>query len=189
MANGIKKISVNDIGKKIKKVREERKLSMRELAAMSGVSVSFISKVEMGKVSPTVMSLQKLLDAMNIDLHEFFLNRHEEDISGSILFKKRDMGVSKDKERKWYYAFPRHPNIKMELTYEEYRPHTTILEKEYHKGDLCGLVISGELTLKVIDEGVFKIRQGDAFYVRAGKVHVATNSGGRVLKLVAVQQV
>ncbi|MCE5198735.1 cupin domain-containing protein [bacterium] len=181
------KLGANDISERLKALRLGRKLSMRELATSSGVSASLISKIEAGIVSPTVMSLQKLLDAMNVDLYEFFLDKHGEDVSEQIIFRKAAMVSTEDDERKWFYALPRHPDIKAELTYEEYQPNTRVVEKESHNGDVFGYVISGELTLEVFDRGRFKAKAGDAFYVKAGQLHVAKNESDKTLKLVAVQ--
>lgn len=76
----------------------------------------------------------------------------------------------------------------MELTYEEYRPHTKVIERESFKGDICGIVLSGVLTIEVADQGVFKAKAGDAFYVKAGKLHAGRNDGDEVLRIVAVQR-
>jgi len=181
------KLGASDIGQRLKTLRQGRKLSMRELAASSGVSPSLISKIEAGMVSPTVMSLQKLLDAVNVDLYEFFLDKRADDPSEQIVFRKAAMVSMEDDERRWFYALPRHRSIKAELTYEEYLPHTRVAEKESHNGDIFGIVISGELTLEVLGRGSFKARSGDAFYVKAGQLHVARNESDKKLKLVAAQ--
>ena len=177
--------STRDIGLKIKWLRQQRKMSMRELASKAGLAVSYISKLEAGNASPTVMSLEKLLTAMNLDVYEFFLDKSEDDPSERIVFKRRQMAISQDEDRIWHYAFPRHPSIRMELTFEEYEPHTKVTERESYKGDICGYVISGELTLEVFNSGVFKARAGDAFYVKAGKLHEGRNDGDETLKIVA----
>ncbi|MCL5104315.1 MAG: helix-turn-helix domain-containing protein [Armatimonadetes bacterium] len=183
------KLDPKSIGLKIKWMREERKLSMRELASKANLAVSYISKIEAGNACPTVMSLQKILDAMNLDIYEFFLNKHDDDPSERIVFKRSRMALSNDDERVWYYAFPKHPDIRMELTYEEYQPHTKIIEKESYKGDMCGMVVSGELTLEVVNSGTFRAKAGDAFYVKAGKLHAGRNDSDDVLKIVAVLMV
>lgn len=160
---------------------------MRELAAISNVSASLISKIESGKVSPTVMSLNKLLEAMNVDLYEFFMDETNGDPSEQIVFRQAKMVSVEDEEHKWYYAFAKHPDIKVELTYEEYQPHTKVVEKESHKSNLFGMVISGELTLDVIGKGRFVIRAGDAFYIKTGRLHVARNESDEILKIMAGQ--
>jgi transcriptional regulator with XRE-family HTH domain len=177
-----------DIGLRIKWLREERKMSMRELALKAGIAVSYISKLEAGRASPTVVSLQKLLNAMNMDVYEFFRLPQETDVSDQIVFKRSGMATSEDEDRIWYYAFPKHPDINMELTYEEYQPHTKVVEKESYKGAICGIVLSGELTLEVINQGSYKAKTGDAFYVKAGRLHSGRNDGDETLRIVAVLQ-
>ncbi|MCL5103202.1 MAG: cupin domain-containing protein [Armatimonadetes bacterium] len=159
---------------------------MRELAARADLSVSYISKIEAGNACPTVISLQKLLDGMNVGIYEFFLDRREEDPSERIVFKRSEMVISEDDEHAWYYAFPKHPGIKMELRYEEYQPNTKVTEKESYKSDICGIVIEGELTLDVVNSGASKAMAGDAFFVKAGKLHAARNEGDTALKVIAI---
>jgi transcriptional regulator with XRE-family HTH domain len=181
------KLNSVDIPARLKQLREERKLSMRELATRSDLSVSLVSKVEAGKVSPTVMSLQKLLDGMDVDLYDFLIDKSAHDPSEQVVFRHAEMAVTEDQEHEWYYAFPKHPDIKMQLTYEEYQPHTKLEERESHKGDLTGYIIAGELTLDVLNRGRFIARKGDAFYIKAGQEHVARNEDDKVLKLVTAQ--
>lgn len=181
------KFNVKEIRFRLKQLREDRKLSMRQLAAKAELSVSLISKVEAGKVSPTVMTLQKLLDGLQVDLYDFLMAKSASDPADQIVYRHADMAVSEDEEHSWRYAFPKHPNIKMELTYEEYQPHTRVIERESHKHDICGFVISGDLTLEVVGRGTYVAKKGDAFYVKAGDLHVARNEGDKVLKVVASQ--
>ncbi len=181
------KVDLPEIGQRLKALREERKLSMRELAAQSGTSVSLISKVEAGKVSPTVLSLQKIVESMDLELYEFFLNGASNDPSERIVFHRDNMVLSEDEEHTWYFAFPKHPDIKAQLSYEEYMPKSRRLEKTSHKGDILGIVFAGELTLEVNGRGTFKAGAGDAFYIKAGVPHRPINHGEVPVKLVSVQ--
>ncbi len=176
-----------DVSERLTTRREACGLSIRGLAAASGVSPSLISKVEAGKVSPTVATLQKLMEALNTDFHEFFLGSAGREAAEQIVFRRESMIISKDADRAWRSAFPRHPVFKAQLTYEEYQPHTRALEKERHRSDLLGYVIAGELTLQVQGRGIVRAAAGDAFYIRAGQTHTTRNDGDAVLKLVAVQ--
>ncbi len=180
------KFDVTNIGAKLKALREQHGLSMRELAARSDLSVSFISKIESGISSPTVVSLDKILVSLDIDLYEFFFHKPSGNPADQVHFPRGQMAFSEDPEHVWFYAFPKHPDIQMRLTYEEVNPKSRLREKETHRGDICGYVIEGELTIELAGVGVHKIAAGDAFYVRAGRQHVATNRSDKVLKLVSV---
>ena len=61
-----------DVGTRLRQLREERKLSMRGLAAASGLSANALSMIERGKTSPSVSTLYKLADAMGIPITAFF---------------------------------------------------------------------------------------------------------------------
>lgn len=53
-------------------IRTERKLSIRELSVLSGVSKSQINNIENGKQSPTVYTLCCLAEALNVSPHDLF---------------------------------------------------------------------------------------------------------------------
>lgn len=58
------------IGTKIKFERMKLELSQDDLAELSGLSKNTIWKIECGKVSPTVDSLEKIAKSLKIDLAE-----------------------------------------------------------------------------------------------------------------------
>jgi transcriptional regulator with XRE-family HTH domain len=174
-------------GSRIKSLREKRNLSMRELASRAGVAVSFISKLEMGKTSPTIMTLQKILEGLGITVVEFFSHDQKQLSSDSIVFRRKEMKILQSEDRRWFFAFPPHLDIKAVMTFEEYMPKTKVKEPEWHTNDICGFVMSGVLTLEIPDKGVFRVKKGDAFYVKAGIEHIAKNDDVTTLTIIVVQ--
>ena len=61
-----------DIGEKIKKIREAKGLSQKEVAATVGMDQSQYSKIEKGKTDPTTTTLQKISGAIGVSLAEIF---------------------------------------------------------------------------------------------------------------------
>lgn len=61
-----------DVGGRLRELREERNLSMRALARMSGLSANALSMIERGKSSPSVSTLYKLAEAMEVPITSFF---------------------------------------------------------------------------------------------------------------------
>ncbi len=183
----IKNRAVSDeIGKRIRALRQKMGFSMRECASRAGIAVSFLSKVEAGKASPTLMTMQKILEALEMDLGAFFGDRVGRD-PRPLVFPHRAMKLAQDHDRTWCFAFPRRSDIKLTLTHEEYRPQTRVVECEHHLMDLAGLVLEGELTLEIPGEAIHRVRKNDAFYLPAGQKHMVRNEGRRPLKMVAVQ--
>jgi len=180
-------LTVGDMGRRIRDLRQALGLSLRECAGRACVAPSFLSKVEAGAASPTMMTLQKILESLDSDLGTFFRSEsagrtHE------IVFPRKSMKLVKDRDRKWLFAFPRRREIKLIMTYEEYRPRTRMVESEEHTTDLCGFVIEGALTIETAGEAPRTARAGDAFYLRAGQAHVARNNGTTIVKMVVVQE-
>jgi len=60
------------IGEHIRRLRSKRNVSVRAFAVQTGFSPSFISQLENGQVSPSLGSLQKIADALEVTLGEFF---------------------------------------------------------------------------------------------------------------------
>lgn len=174
------------IAARLKALREERRLSLREAAGRAGIAPSFLSKLEAGKASPTIQSLVKVLEALDVDVVTFF-----GDLSGGgelpVVFPRAGMRALEGKDRTFWYAFPAHRDARLTLTYEEYEPRSKVREEEQHATDLCGYVIDGELSLEIPGRGSWKAKAGDAFYLRAHQPHVASNEGPKKLKLVVVQ--
>lgn len=73
-------VSIN-VGQRLRALREERDISMRELARRSGLSANALSMIERGLTSPSVSTLTKLADAMEVPITAMFRNEPElEDI-------------------------------------------------------------------------------------------------------------
>src|SRR5512140_2089299 len=61
-----------DVGNRLHQLRETRKISMRALAQKSGLSANALSMIERGKTSPSVSTLYRLADAMDVPVTDFF---------------------------------------------------------------------------------------------------------------------
>ena len=52
--------------KRLKKLRAQREISQRELAKRSGVSYSYLSRIEIGMQSPTIDIVEKLAAGLKV---------------------------------------------------------------------------------------------------------------------------
>ena len=63
---------MEDISIKLKHLRLQKGLTLNALARRAGIATSFLSKIEKKEASPTIVSLKKILEALGMDLEEFF---------------------------------------------------------------------------------------------------------------------
>ena len=61
-----------DVGSRLRELRTERGKSMRALARLSGLSTNALSMIERGKTSPSVSTLHKLAEALEVPITAFF---------------------------------------------------------------------------------------------------------------------
>lgn len=60
------------LGDRLRDFRQQRRLTLRELAVRADVSASLLSQIENGKANPSVMTLHNIASALNVPLVYFF---------------------------------------------------------------------------------------------------------------------
>jgi transcriptional regulator with XRE-family HTH domain len=66
------KIFSKKIGRRIKHLRTDAKLSQEKLAEMAGLNRAYIGYIERGERNPTIPTLQKIAKQLNVSIDEFF---------------------------------------------------------------------------------------------------------------------
>lgn len=62
---------LKEFGGKLKKLRKAKKLSIRNFAYASELSVSYVQKLEAGVSNPSYTTLLKIVNALSVDMNEF----------------------------------------------------------------------------------------------------------------------
>ena len=78
-----------DIGHKVKQLRIQKNLTLEELASRSELTKGFLSQLERNLTSPSIATLEDILEALGTSLSEFFKEEKQE----QFLFKKDDFFV------------------------------------------------------------------------------------------------
>lgn len=79
--------STVDVGGRLKQLRQERNRSMRSLAKLSGLSTNALSMIERGRTSPSVSTLYKLAEALEVPITAFFRTQPSRQ---EIVFRKSE---------------------------------------------------------------------------------------------------
>ncbi len=67
----------SEIGQRIRALRQEKGLTIKQLANRTGLSLSLISKIELGDSSASISTLRKLASALKVHISYFFLVRQD----------------------------------------------------------------------------------------------------------------
>lgn len=77
------------IGTKIKDARKEQNKTLEVMAESCGISIAMLSKIENGRVFPTLPSLAAIVHALGLNFNTFFENLNSRDyFPGYILVRK-----------------------------------------------------------------------------------------------------
>jgi len=172
------------VGERLKILRERSKLSIRQLAEKAAVTPGIISCIERGKNSPSISTLQKVLEALGTDLSAFFANGSAK--QEGPLFMRENMQLVQDDDRNYTIVFARNPDLAIEVLDEQIRPSEELPEMETLTCDVAGYILAGMLELEVEGQKKTLLRPGDAFYVIKGTPHRGRAVGDETVRAITV---
>lgn len=81
------------LGEKIRKLRQEKRLTLQELSELSSLSKPLLSQIENDQVTPPIATLLKISKGLNVGIHYFF--EEEEDQQKFVLTRAEQREVSR----------------------------------------------------------------------------------------------
>ncbi len=158
-------------GQRIKKLREDQKMALTELAEKTGQTPEFIDQVEADLLTPPVSFLLQLSNALKIDPSSFLTEQEKAHIEG-----KRQEGFFKRTQNYSYRtltpgAADKHLRAFM-VTIEPRQTHKMIEYK--HPGEEFIFVYKGELEL-TLGGKVFHLKQGETIHFDSETKHKLRN--------------
>ena len=169
------------VANNLKRLREERKLSLDKVAEMTGVSKSMLGQIERGESNPTITTIWKIANGLKVSFSALITTTQ----SATALIGKNDIQPLVEDNGK-YRAYPFFP-------YEDGRSFemfTIEIEKGgYLSADAHGngteefvTVFEGELTIYVNNEE-YTVISGDSIRFRADRPHAYHNSGNAMTRM------
>ncbi|MCB2291386.1 XRE family transcriptional regulator [Clostridium sp. CS001] len=175
-----------NIGMKIKQLRTEKGITLKELSMKSDLSIGFLSQLERGLTTIAVDSLEKLAGILEVHLTFFFdyphkskdkiLRSYEQELldvedGGFIKYS-----LSSNLENK--QLFPRLIEILPQKTKEEIISYK-------HEGEEFVYVLEGILTV-CIDDEIHDAYPGDSLHIDSNITHNWANYTNKKVKLLTV---
>lgn len=165
-----------DIGVKIKELRILNGLTQEELADRSELSKGFISQLENDLTSPSISTLEDILQCLGMTISEFFA---KEENPVQIVFSEDDFFEKVDEELKnmTEWIIPNAQKNIMEPIRLTLKAGGQTYPDNPHEGEEFGYVIKGEITI-ILGNELHKAKAGEAFYYTPDKKHYITSKKG-----------
>lgn len=169
------------IGAKIRNIRKDNGLKLGELAERSGISIAMLSKIENGRVFPTLPSLIQILQTLQVDLNVFFSDLSAGEAFPGYIFRKRDayQPVNKEEESVGF-------NYELILSHlvEKSSVEISLLtlnpQAQRNRVSTSGFeyiyIIKGNIRYELGNE-VFEMQEGDSLFFDGNIPHVPNNTG------------
>lgn len=170
-----------DIGAKIKRLRLSNQLTLEELANRSELTKGFLSQLERDLTSPSIATLENILEALGTNLKDFF----SEDEDEQIIFSKDDFFENTQDDYKISYIIPNAQKNEMEPILIELKEDKKSMEIDPHDGEEFGYVIQGKVTL-VNGEEEYDVKKGETFYLKGNLPHYIINKNDTLAKVIWV---
>ncbi|SHJ87783.1 transcriptional regulator, XRE family with cupin sensor [Anaerobranca californiensis DSM 14826] len=163
-----------DIGKKLKQMRIDKGLTQEDVALRCELSKGFISQVERNLTSPSIVTLQDILECLGSDLKTFFSEEKEE----KIVFKPEDIFETDNENLKFNvkWLVPNAQKNIMEPILLTIEPGGSYHQEAAHEGEEFGYVLSGVININYRDKK-YRCKKGESFYFKSNTNHQIVNGG------------
>ncbi len=164
------------IGAKIRDLRNQNGLTQEELADRTELTKGFISQLERGLTAPSVSTLLDIVECLGTNLSDFF---HEED-DQQIVFPKEDYFEKEDESGNsitWLIATAQSRSLEPILV--RLQPGQSMPFDKPHEGEEFGYVLEGKIQVHYADKA-YVVRKGDSFIFQANKKHRISSASKRV---------
>lgn len=172
-----------EIHEKVRKLRNQQNLTLKDLSVKTGLSVSFLSQVERGTSSLAITSLKKIADAFNVPITAFFEQSNPE----KFLTRKEDLKFFSFEKSKIEYA--RLGGVfsgrQIEPLLVSIAPKSKQSAEFEHQGEEFYYVLEGEIYLNIAGSE-YLVRKGDSIHFPSTLIHYWQNKADVKAKILCV---
>jgi len=187
-------LDVYAIGGKLRRLRLKKKIGLVELGQHSGLSPAMISKIECGKLYPTLPTLLRLALVFSVGLDHFFVRQDEptfEIIRKSERIRFPDDPNKKPEDISYYFEsldFKATDRKSSSYLVEFESPSGVETEGSPHAHDRSEFIylLSGELEIRSGNDRVARLWAGDSIYFDSTVPHSYRRVGRKACKAVVL---
>ena len=176
-------------GKNVRALRLKKNLTLHDLANRTKRSVSLLSQIETGKVSPSFSTMRIVADALDISLSQLILDEEANEARDSSLMEISERKVLTTQGGVQHQLLSRNLALPFEFISFEIPPGASTGEDLYaHEGLECGLLLEGTVEIQVGDK-VYRMKPGNTITLNSSIPHKLSNCGKKTARAVWVNSI
>lgn len=178
------------VGEKLRALRLKKKMGLVELGQHSGLSPALLSKIERGRLVPTLPTLLRISLVFSVGLEHFFNDPAARPTLAVVRRGERQRFPDRQGEKHpaYYFESLDFPAVErlMNAYYVEFEPAEADRQRRHsHPGAELVYVMSGRLALAVGEE-THELAAGDSIYFDPSVPHAYRRLGARPCHAVVV---
>jgi transcriptional regulator with XRE-family HTH domain len=178
------------VGERVKQVREQRGLSLKDIAQRTDIDEDMLYQIEEGSMAPPLGTVIKLAKALEMKMG-YFISGDEEKAYTIVRHHDRRVVSRFDSGKGKHYGYeyeslaPYKKDRHMEPFLVTLEPANTEAERSTHDGQEFIFVLSGKMEVRLGEE-IHVLEPGDAIYYDSSVPHLVKCSGAETTKILAV---
>jgi quercetin dioxygenase-like cupin family protein/DNA-binding XRE family transcriptional regulator len=173
------------LGVRLRSVRNQKQLSLDEVARGCGISRSFLSLIENDRSDISFSKLIRLVNFYGISVTDIMPDV-EPQPDQIVVRREERKHVSSPAEGMEVFLLSPDTKHQMMPVVEEFEPGGHMAEFSSHSGEEFLYVLEGEIEVTLEGREPFVLRAGDSAYYNADQGHAFRNAGEGLARLFAV---
>lgn len=168
------------IGVTVQTLRKRSRMTLNDLSQSAGISLSAVSKIENGQVSPNYDTILRLAMGLKVEVAELFGSKPRDAATGRLVVTRAGQGLRQSTPHYEYQM------LCAGLASKEFTPLLTRIsarsisefdELQGHRGEEFFYVLSGSVVLHSDHYAMIQLNTGDSCYFDSSMGHALTSSG------------
>jgi transcriptional regulator with XRE-family HTH domain len=180
--------------KKIKRLRKNKKMTLKDLAQGTGLTESYLSRIENSRSSPPISTLSRVAEVLGTDITFLFQPEPEnENVNPDIVVVKNEdidfENLTVGPNQKTFYQYSYIPLVKQKRG-KNMQPYIVVEDFEFgetltHDGEEFVYILEGKIELLYGTE-IYLLKKGDYAYFDSHIPHNARSIGEKKAKTLVI---
>lgn len=175
-----------NLGKAVRLQRKDKNLTLKELAEKTGISQGMLSLIENGGASPSIASIVKIAEALEVRLSTLFLDVDSDD--GICVLRSHERKIAPPRRQGARYSYEYLAKLKDSNSIEPFLVsfgHRGEGDFYFHRGEEFLYVIEGQVEFRTPDK-VFLLNHGDSIHFISHIPHTFKGVGRTKAKCITI---
>ncbi len=177
------------MGERLRQLRRGRGLTLSDVARLSGLAVSTVSKVERGLMALTYDRFSQLADGLGIDLMELFSEHGSRFRPGEVAIAREDeFRLHVTENYSYEMLFPELRGKAMTPMLGTLQPFERMRFDRFvsHAGEEFLIVLAGSVTVHLENRSPVTLGTGESLYFDSSRGHLYASAGPQDARILVV---